>query len=76
MLVDIRYIMIFQQKKDRLKTFAKAENIIPIVRKAFDDIFCDHDVIVMPTTDRVAPKLPLVEKCSVKGNYIICPCGD
>jgi amidase len=47
------------KEKDMLRSYAKAKNIIPKIRKAFVQAFSNCDVMVMPTVPTIAPKLPL-----------------
>jgi amidase len=46
--------------------FGKAENLIPLLKKAYDDALKEYDVLIMPTIPSVAPKLPK-EPLTIKG---------
>lgn len=39
-------------------SYAKARNLVPLARAAYDDAFARHDVLVMPTTPATAQPLP------------------
>ena len=54
------------KRQDNFLTFAKAENLIPVFRKAYDDVFENYDVIIMPTTPFVAMELPKRGPMSIK----------
>ena len=44
---------------------------MPVLRKGYDDILKDYDVIIMPTTPYVAPKLPTNGPLPIKGRSTI-----
>jgi len=49
--------------------YAKAQNLRPRIRKAYDDVLASHDVIVMPTVPFRAPPLPLPD-CSIEDTMV------
>ena len=51
--------------------YQKAVNLLPVIKKAYDDVLAKYDVLVMPTLPTKPPKLPTEDECkSVKGKLI------
>lgn len=49
--------------------YAKAQNLRPRIRKAYDDVLASYDVIVMPTVPFRASPLPLPD-CSIEDTMV------
>ena len=54
------------------KLYGKAQNLVRVLRQAYDDALQKYDVLVMPTTQMKAPKIPL-KTTPKEGNLLIRP---
>lgn len=65
--IKVRWILAEYLKRNyQNKFYAKAQNLVPALRQAYDTALKDVDVLVMPTMFRTADPLPTKDS-SVKG---------
>ena len=58
--VNIRMVMLFGSYIERFggRYYARARNLLPQLRKAYDELLHRYDLLLMPTTVTQASKLP------------------
>ncbi|XP_060081369.1 amidase-like [Ylistrum balloti] len=51
----------YMRRNYQNKFYARSQNLVPVLKKAYDDALKDVDVLVMPTMSKTAESLPFTE---------------